>query len=441
MSEMIKPNFKIAKSDWIFLLLVSLISLIQFIIFVVQNSSASYYDELGYYEISNNILINGLFNISDDLRTFLYPLLISILYIFTDGNHTNVKVIFSVFQFIVYIFTILMIAKVAYKFQSEKKIYFSVIAFGFLNPYLIQSTTLFLTDLLASCFLTISLIYLLTSDLNKLYNGSVVASFLYFSVLIRPSSAIFMVIFFIIAMYRLIKIKDFKPIKFTIVGLLLLIIFIPQLYMNITKFNHFTPLIHSNLFEQQSIWATQHLKYATVIIDGEQPGLRYLTPWLIDSNISMMKLMMNNFIVFILVFSSHLFGVLDWGYVDSFIRNLSVSTKILPSAWLYVQWFIIGLGMLWMWSRKNLTFVSASLILSALGYTFFIATTAVESRFGYPIYFILLFFSGYGVKYLVESFKNKRVFFVIIGILLVYIGISFSISYFIDMQTNRINWF
>ncbi|OME70379.1 hypothetical protein BK120_33530, partial [Paenibacillus sp. FSL A5-0031] len=341
----------------------------------------------------------------------------------------------------VYIYTILLIADKGYKYHNSKIVCLFIFVLGMLNPYLIQSTTLFLTDLLASCLLVISLLYLLTSDLNKLFNSAVVASLLYCAVLIRPSSAIFMILFFFIALYRLIKLKDFKPIKFTVVGLLFLIIFFPQLYMNITKFNHFTPFVHVNLFKLQSIWATQHLKYATVVIAGEDPSLRYLTPWAIESNISLMKLFSSNFIVFLLIFSSHIFGVLDWGYVDTYIRNLSVPSRILPSIFLYIQWFLIGLGILWMKLRKQFSFITISLIISALGYTLFIATTAIESRFGYPIYLILLFFSGFGVKYLLESFSSKKTMLFIFLSLLVTIVTSFFISYYIDLQTNRIFWF
>ncbi|WP_415839985.1 hypothetical protein, partial [Paenibacillus endophyticus] len=255
------------------------------------------------------------------------------------------------------------------------------------------------------------------------------------------SSAVFMILFFLIALCRLIMIKDFKPLKFTIIGLLFLVIFLPQIYMNITKFNHFTPLIHLNLFEQQSIWATQFLKYATVVIDGEDPGLRYLTPWTIDSNISMLKLMSTNFIVFVAVFVTHIFGILDWGYVDTYIRNLSVSSRIIPSIFLYVQWFIIGLGILWMKLRNQLTFVTVSLLVTAIGYTFFIATTAIESRFGYPIYLILLFFSGFGIKFVIESFKTKKLIIFISFLMLLVICFSLYFSYYIDIQSNRIFWF
>ncbi|OME80592.1 hypothetical protein BK120_18045, partial [Paenibacillus sp. FSL A5-0031] len=99
----IKNNLKLTKSEMFITSIVFLISLVQFVYFVTQNSGTSFYDETRYYDISKNILTNGLFNITDDLRTFLYPLLISMFYIFTDGNHENVKILFSIFQYIVYI--------------------------------------------------------------------------------------------------------------------------------------------------------------------------------------------------------------------------------------------------------------------------------------------------------------------------------------------------
>ncbi|WP_169083620.1 hypothetical protein [Paenibacillus sp. PL91] len=436
-----KMDIKLLKKDWILLSIISLISLTQFIYFVDQNSVENYYDEKRYYDIGINILNSGLFNIADDLRTYLYPFLISLFYIFTDGQAASVKILFSVFQFIIYLITVLMIARTAYDFQKRKTVFFTILVFGLLNPYLIQSTTLLLTDLLASCFLIISLMYLLKSDLNKLSNGAIVASLLYAAVLIRPSSAIFMILFFLIALYRVAIIKNFKPIRFIIIGLLLLILFFPQLYMNITKFNHFTPLIHINLLEQQSVWATQLLKYGTVVIDGENPGLRYVTPWIMNNNISMFQLMSSDFFVFVGVLVVHIFGLFDWGYVDTYINDLAVSTRLLPSILLYIQWFLIGMGVLYLKLRKQHTFMTVSLVIASVGYALFIATTAIESRFGYPIYLIMLFFSGFGVQYIYEYIYNKKALFYIFSSLLFVICISLYFSYFIDMQTERIIWF
>ena len=80
------------------------------------------------------------------------------------------------------------------------------------------------------------------------------------------------------------------------------------------------------------------------------------------------------------------------------------------------------------------------LILSAIVYLAFIATTTVEIRFGYPIFLLLLPFSGYGVKYLYDfcikrdnktsKLWNKRIGFITIYSLFIstffYISFSFS---------------
>ncbi|WP_338554873.1 hypothetical protein [Paenibacillus sp. KS-LC4] len=415
-------------------------SLMQLVYFIMQNSTVNYYDEVRYIEISTNILHNGLFNIADNLRTYLYPLLMSCFFIFTDGDFTKWKIIFSLFQYIIYILTIFLMAKTAYQYNKTKLVYFSVLFLGLMNPYLIQATTLFLTDIIATCVVTVSLIYLLTSDLNKWKNGVIVSILLYCSVLIRPSSAIFMAIFLIIGAYRLIKIKDFKPVKFVIVGLFCLLLFFPQLYMNIKQFNHFTPLIHLNLFEQQSVWATQYLKYGTVTIGGEQPSLYFLSPWYEETAMSIFQLAWNNFFEFLFIFCAHIFGMLDWGYIDTYIKDLDVTSKITPAILLFINWFFIGVGVVALKKQRKHDFGTISLIFAAFGYTLFMATTAIESRFGYPIYLILLIFAGLGIQNIFENIRRKKFVIIISASLLVSVCASLFISYLIDSQTNRIFW-
>ncbi|MFF2480864.1 hypothetical protein [Paenibacillus sp. NPDC058071] len=442
MNIFFKNELKATKKDYLILSLVIIGSLLQLIYYIKQNSIVNYYDETRYYEISKIILENGLFSITDELRTYLYPLLIALIHVFTDGNVVNVKIAFSIFQYLIYAITIFEISKFAFRIADRKLIFHSIIFCGLLNPYLIQATTLFLTDILATCLIMISLIYLIKSDLNKISNGAVVAITLYSSVLIRPSSAIFMILFLLIGLYRLLKQKDFKPYKFIAVGLVCLVIFLPQIYMNVTKFNHFTPLIHLNLFEQQSIWASQYLKYSTVIIEGETPQLYFPSPWILESNMSIYKLAFHNFGAFLTVVSSHLFGMLDWGYVDAYVKNLDGTTRLLPSVLLWLNWLLIFIGVYqFRIKRKESLFIINSLLFASICYTLFMSMTAIESRFGYPSYLLLLVLAGFGLEYLIENRKRKK-HIITIGIaMILLVCFVFYISYLIDMQTGRITWF
>lgn len=273
---------------------------------------------------------------------------------------------------------------------------------------MVQSTTLFLTDLLASCFLVISLIYLLSSDLNTWRNGAAISFFLYSSVLIRPSNAIFMILFALIAIYRFIKVKDYKPYKFIAIGLICLILFLPQVYMNITKFNHLTPLIHSNLYERQIVGAAHYLKYGTVVISEEDPRLFSYAPIQAVGDTNIYDMITINPLNFVFLIGAHIFGILDWGYVSTYIKDFSVSYRVAPSIMLYFAWIVSIVGLVYSRIRKNLRLIWVGTLTATIGYSLLMSTTVVESRFGYPLYLMMLFFSGYGVEYFIQIYKDRK---------------------------------
>lgn len=411
-----------------------ILSVLMFLFFLNQNYNINYYDEVGYLELGDLILENGLFNSPHELRTYLFGLLIAVFKLFSDGTNGHVKIAFSIFQYAFYVFTIWFIAKKSFENSRSKVFFYSILVFGLLNPYLVQSTTLFLTDILSTCLIVISLILLITSDLNKFKSGILISLLIYSAIMIRPSSAAFLLPFFVITSYRFFAIKDFKPFKLILSGIVSLVIFFPQLYNNVTFFNHWTILIHSDLMKSQTEWAVQNLKYGTVIAEGEQPQLYYKTPFIASG--TMIELFFSNPLQFIFIYFSHIFGVLDWGVVDNYIRQYTSPSRWVASLFLYSAWFLMFCGIIYQVRRK--VFLSVSLLFSALVYILFIGLTAVESRFGFPIYLILLPFVGYGIN-AVKHWCTKR--WLVLTSYILMVILFFYLSYVMDTTTGRIEWF
>ncbi|RED57634.1 hypothetical protein DFP95_110107 [Cohnella lupini] len=112
-----------SKTNYVLFLLICAFSIAQFTYFLVQNYNVNYYDEEGYYFISNQIIQNGLFNLTEELRTYLYPLILSLFYVFTDGSLSSHKILVSIFQYAVLIFTVLLIAKTAFNYSKSKVVF------------------------------------------------------------------------------------------------------------------------------------------------------------------------------------------------------------------------------------------------------------------------------------------------------------------------------
>ena len=504
--KLININFN--KSDKIIFVSIFSISLLLFLFYVSLNAYQTLWDELEYLTISQQILDKGSFDEYASYRTYLYPAIISSIKIFSTDDVT-LKIIFSGIQYAVYLGTVILIANYATSFSKSKSklafpnfidpkkgaqhyldrynnepsykswfdknypnytiqqateivipvkknehkiIWHSVIAFGFLNPFLIQATTLFLPDVLASCFIVLSIFSLTRLDLTKSKFIFFAIGLFYCAVMIRPSSMIFLPIVAGIILFRFLKKKNISISKVSLISVILLVIFVPQIYQNVTNFGEWTPLIVKPLYELQTSWGVEGLKYYSVVpVPGEKPSIGYMSPLQADKDVNIYQLLIEDPSIFLFVYSSHIFGVLDWNYVDNHIKELYPLNRIPASLLIYSTWFFVIWGIVETRFFFNTNdFLMKILIISAILYLAFIATTMVETRFGYPIFLLLLPFSGYGVKYLYDSCikrDNKITKLLInrIGFIVIYsifISTFFYLSFSFSSLSNRgIDWF
>jgi len=215
------------------------ISFLLFLFYVNLNADINFYDELQYLGLSQEILDNGLFEFNSSFRTYLYPAIIASLKIFSNDDVTT-KIIISVLQYAVYLGSVIFIANSTVWKNNNKTIWHFVIAFGFLNPFLIQATTLFLTDILGLCFMVVSIFSLARLDLNRSKLVFFAIGLFYASVMIRPSSVILLPMVVGIILFRIYKKKNINLLKVSLISLVLLVIFVPQLYQNVTNQDEYT---------------------------------------------------------------------------------------------------------------------------------------------------------------------------------------------------------
>lgn len=433
-------------------LIVIIILIISFSLFVHYlriNINSNFYDENSYINLSSQITNKGLYNFNEPLRTYFLSLLISLCRLFTDGNIKTIKILFSVLQFTIYLFTILLMANKFYQI-TNKKIYWNLIfIIGMLNVYLLNVSTLFLTDLLSTCLLTISIVLILTTDLHKTKNFIIAITPILLSIVTRPSALIFLLLVSIII---LIKIRHnlFVLLRNVLITIMLsLVIFSPQIYNNFKEFNEFNPLIHEQLYEKQSIWSAHYLKYGTVVIPNETPQLYYNSPFKTAENTNIYELMFENPLNGLVLVVSHIFGVIDWGYIESYINDFYPKGRIVGSIYLYTFWYLVILGVYDLlkrnfYSSESKKFIYGSLLFLVSFYLIFISTTVVESRFGFPIFMLLLPLSTIGMEFLIKKFGVRKNYFkptLIVASYVLFLIIMFNLSFIMDMQTNRIFWY
>ena len=457
--------------DILFLAVVLAISVGFFIFYLKQNVPVLAGDEYRYYFYADSILKNGFVKSGSDNTTYFYPLVIMLVQWLVNrlaeagigtslGQIALLKLGISIIQYFVYLATVIFAGKVTWKVTGKKFAYYAALLAGALNPYMIQACTLLLTDILSTCFVCIAILFALSSDLNRLRNLTLTFSLAFISVMVRPSALIFVPIVIVIFAIRLLK-REFRLSAAKILVMAALLgIFAPQLYSNVANFQHWTPLLHQNLLRAQNTWAVCSLKYVTVIPPAKPVGgLNYINPYCQNGNVrTIYELLVQDFLQFSFVAAAHIFAVLDWGYVDTYIRNFYTPSRILGSIGIYTSWYLVFYG-IWIWLKSTpwkmklakpewfpCDFVFGGLLTAASVYIAFIVTTTPEARFGYPIFMLLLPFLGFGFSNLAErcaALTGRATLFFIRGhgsLLVMVVLIGFVLSFWFDTTTQQINW-
>ena len=411
-----------------------------FIRYVVKNAGVSYYDENYYVVVAERILKGGLWGLREDLRTYLYPLLLALAKLVFGASPAS-KILISVFQYVVFLYSLRLVAATSVKVTGNRTAGHFVLAAGALNPYLVQATTLFLTDILAACLVACAFLTLLFGDFelrrDRLWATLPFAA----AAMVRPASAVFIPIALLgLAVRRLVEPIRLRPV---LVGFALsLAFFLPQLHMNVTQFNHWTPMIHVSLYKLQSHEAVRCLKFRGVVIPGEEPPLcstNSLTPKPFQS---MQELATKSPLAFSLTAATHVFGAIDWGYVDTYIADYYPKDRLPASILLHTTWFLVAAGFVRFLRQRRklprgssalLLFLAAAIVMD-LG---FLATTQVESRFGYPVFLMALPFLGFSLS---KPWPSRKATVGIAVSWLLWVGISTALSFWIDATTGRIHW-
>ncbi len=428
------------------------ISVIMFGWFLFGNATHLYYDEVAYQSVSKQILHKGLFAVDEPLRTYLYPLLISTVTLVSGGSIVWLKIMVGILQYFLYIYTVYKLAHYTRGFTQTEIGYATVLFVGLLNPYLIQSTTMVLTDLTALCLIVLVVCKVVFGEITRFKDYFLIFGGLCASAMIRPSSLIFCMLIVIILFMRKFMLKEAlsygKAIGAGSIGLLL---FYPQLYNNVVLHNHWTPLVHQDLYDFQSRLAATYLKYSTVVIYGENPRMIYHTPFQVNADSNIFDLILQQPLAFLLAYFSHLFGALDWGYIEIYVKHLYPVSRIIASIFLYSFWLVAFYGW-WKTIKEKAMYVQRKFIVVSLsilfwGYLLFLGTTVIESRFGYPLLFFFAPFAAIGVHLIYGQLVKKDTLQLNAGKLIKLLAIVipiflvlFFLSFLLDYQTGRINW-
>jgi hypothetical protein len=178
-----------------------------------------------------------------------------------------------------------------------------------------------------------------------------------------------------------------------LVGAVAALPLVPQLGLNLWAHGAFNPLLINSLYDQQLTWGLQSLKYATFVLRDypTAPAVFYANPFA-SGQTSMSNFAASNPLGLAATFALHGFAMLDQDFPFPYVRELD--------GW--YRWPLAGLGYLFFWAtaiglvvgwrrwwRPGTRLAWAVLAVLSAAYAVVYLPTAVECRFGLPLFVLL----------------------------------------------------
>ena len=169
---------------------------------------------------------------------------------------------------------------------------------------------------------------------------------------------------------------------------------LPQLYSNVTGYGAWTPLLADRLYGAQADWGMSILKYATLMLPGQEPQLVYRNPFYPPGVASPVQFLREAPTRYLATLAAHGFALVDQDLPFTFITDVKPWYRWPLSLCNYAFFFLaaLGVGAGWRHLRERtpsraLYFVAALTI--GVSYVGIYLPVAVESRFSLPLYLLL----------------------------------------------------
>jgi hypothetical protein len=435
------------------------------------------HDAQGYYELSKIINQNGLFRFADDqhtmhpglhilfeLRTYGYPLFIALCSLFT--NHEPLAVQIAVFNC-----QLLLCLAACFFCARALQHVFKASGFGtwlyvctVLNPYVLIHTTEILSDLLSAVLTYLVFVLSLQAGLHESVEDNLfagpssggwrrqaivfLASFLAgLSALVRPAN---IAVIFALGVFWLIRalIAQRLSLRLSLVMILgLFIPFIPQLTNNYRNFHKIQPLVIGNVGGAELSLGCWYLKYATVVVDNEQPQLFYPNPFSHREISTPQSFLRKRPLAYAITLSLHAFALLDQDFPFTYIRDLHPWYRW-PLSMLNYLFLAVSLYGMYLAVRRfvrrgrsdQATWGSiASLVMSACYLALYLPCQP-ESRYSLPVFFLWSPFFVAAILNLRKMIAYRRYLPAarVAACCIVFVGCCAWLSSWMQLQTPRL---
>ena len=407
----------------------------------------SSWDAGQYAQMGREIAANGLFHPfqGSDLRTYGYPLFLSVVQRGANGSGVPFTVVLFAVQFALYAAACLLLRAALIRMSppAARIAFCATIANAYVLIYLPQSLT---ESLSATLVVTVAACWLRTygdrASFAPLAAGTLAAGF---AVMIRPGNlfvaAAWVFGLLLIAMCR-------RPAPATLVASTALVAAalalpaIPQLVNNMAFHGKRTPLVVQDLGRMQAVWGIRDIKYATGMPPVPEAAIHYVNPLWRETPIderTPWRWYVDNGWRGPATLALHTFNLTDQDLFFTYSRDLDPWYR-LPLGIVNHAVVALGLAGLWLLVRsargEARDALGVLVVLIAANVATYV-TTAVEMRFGSILLLALGPAACYAAGRIVGAPRSRTRLLAIAGVA-AYVAVALALSDWVRDQSPAI---
>jgi hypothetical protein len=351
------------------------------------------YDSFHYFSLSRIISGEGLGNLQSRVRTYGYPLFLSLCTGFRDAGPETTRAAAFVAQLLLYLAVCLYAARVAARIFRSEGFFFGTYAVTALNPIALILTTQVLTDLLSAVLVLLGVLVSLERG-HPVRRGFVAFLCIGLAAAVRPANVVVLPALLLawLLRVRLFGERARGPLAAGAAAVVLALL--PQLYNNVRAYDAWTPLVVERLYGEQARWGTAMLKYATLVVPGERPQIVYENPFRPRGVSTPGEFLRKRPLGFLATLVLHGFAFFDHDLPFPYVQDAHPWFRWPIALLNYSFLFLAGMGLAaGLRSRRALepgerVYFLAAILVSAFSLALYLPV-AVESRFSLPLYAIL----------------------------------------------------
>lgn len=409
------------------------------------------YDAGQYTRMARDIAQHGPFAhfSASALRTYGYPILLSLVYFTADLLGVGFRDLLFVPQSVLYFAACFVVrAGLAQVSAVAARVTFcGLVTNGFVLIYLPEPLT---ESLSVSLLLLAAGCWLLARHHERpawfLIVGTAVAGF---SLMVRPANMFLAAAWMAGACVIALRRRETRRGQLLLVALVaggLALPMLPQLAYNVLRFGRWTPLVAQNLGTMQMVWGIRDIKYATAMPPSPEAQVHYLNPWAAGTEIdeaAPWRWYLDHPRRGALTLAVHTFNLVDQDLLFTYSRDLDPWYRVPVGV---INHAIVAAGLLGIVILTRRLIVSGTpaardalgLLLFTLGANWAMHVwTAVEMRFGVVLLLALLPLAAAFVRECL-AWRRPLVVAAAGGVIVVCVVTSLQVSAWVRAQSPLI---